>query len=70
VLDTVAEPVEQIRARLHTAAADGKLVFGTALFDPQQPVSLDVLMEQAGQNLRPQARGSRMPGPYNAALSP
>ena len=60
VLDTLAEPVEEIRARLHTAGStvgtSGKLAFGAAVFDPQQPVSLDALLEQAVQNLRSSAR--------------
>lgn len=51
VLDTLVEPIEEIRARLHTADTDGKLAFGTAVFDPQQPASLDALLEQATQNL-------------------
>ena len=67
VLDTLAEPVEEIRARLLTAGSDGKLAFGAALFDPQQPVSLDALLEQAALNLRSGVRGPGMPGPYNTA---
>jgi DNA-binding NarL/FixJ family response regulator len=51
MLDTVAEPMEEIGARLHTAATDGKLAFGAAVFDPQQPVSLDALLEQAAHDL-------------------
>ena len=55
VLDTLAESVDEIRARLRPAATDGGLVFGAAVFDPQQPVSLDALLEQAAVNLRPKA---------------
>lgn len=51
VFDTEAEPVEEIRARLHTAATDGKIAFGTALFDPHHPVSLDALLDQAAKDL-------------------
>ena len=69
VLDTVAEPVEEIGARLHTAAVDGRLAFGAAVFDPQQPLSLDALLEQADINLGSQARGSGMPDPYKKALA-
>ena len=69
VLDTLAEPVEEIGARLDTAETSGKLAFGAAVFDPQQPVSLDVLLDQAAQNLGSQARGSGMPDPYNTALA-
>jgi PleD family two-component response regulator len=56
VLDTLAEPVEEIRARLYTAGSTvgtpGKLAFGAAEFDPQQPVSLDALLDRAARNLR------------------
>lgn len=55
VLDTLAESVEEIGARVHTAATGGKLAFGAAVFDPQQPVSLDALLEQADRDLRPEA---------------
>jgi hypothetical protein len=61
--------VEEIGARLRTVCGDDKLVFGTAVFDPQQPVSLDALLEQAGEDLRSQARGSGMPDPYNTTLA-
>jgi DNA-binding NarL/FixJ family response regulator len=55
VLDTEAESVEEIRARLHAANTDGKIAFGAAVFDPQHPVSLDALIDQAALNLRPRA---------------
>ena len=51
VLDTSAEPVDEIRGRLHAAAADGALAFGAAVFDPQQPVSLEAVLEQAAKDL-------------------
>ena len=73
VLDTLAESVEEIRARLHAAGSTvgtpGKLAFGAAVFDPQQPVSLDALLDQAAQGLRTHARGSGMPDPYKNALA-
>ena len=47
VLDTGAEPAGEIRARLRTAGAEGKMTSGDAVFDPQRPVSLDVLLDQA-----------------------
>lgn len=53
VLDTLAESVEEVRARLDAATADGRFGFGAAVFDPQRPVSLDVLLEQAAVHLRP-----------------
>jgi PleD family two-component response regulator len=52
VFDTEAEPVQEIRARVHTAATGGKIAFGAAVFDPQHPVSLDALLEQAAQGVR------------------
>jgi PleD family two-component response regulator len=67
VLDTEAEPVEEIRARLHTAATDGRMTFGAAVFDPQHPGSLDALLDQAALNLRPLSRVPGMPGPYEGA---
>jgi DNA-binding NarL/FixJ family response regulator len=54
--DTEAESVEEIRARLHTATTDGKIAFGSAVFDPQHPVSLDALLERAANGLRRPAR--------------
>jgi GGDEF domain-containing protein len=58
VLDTLAESIEEIHGRLQTAGGDGKLAFGTAVFDPQQPVSLDALVDQAAQGLHPVARSA------------
>jgi hypothetical protein len=55
VLDTVAEPVEMIGASIHSAAVDGKLAIGSAVFDPQQPVSLDSLLERAAKDMRASA---------------
>jgi len=54
-LDTLAESVEEVRARLQAAGADGKLAFGAAVFHPQEPVSLDVLLEHATQGLHSKA---------------
>ena len=51
VLDTMAEPVDEIQARLRNADTDGALSFGTAVFDPQQLISLDAVLEQATVNL-------------------
>lgn len=72
VLDTLAESVEEIRARLHagsTGGTPGKLAFGAAVSDAQQPVSLDALLDQAALSLRAHARGSGMPDPYKNALA-
>jgi DNA-binding NarL/FixJ family response regulator len=55
VFDTEAESVEEVRARLTAATNEGKIAFGAAVFDPQHPVSLDALLEQAALSLRPKA---------------
>ena len=56
VFDTEAESVEEVWARLHTAATYCKIIFGAAVFDPRRPVSLDTLLEQAALDLRPHIR--------------
>jgi PleD family two-component response regulator len=56
VFDTEPESVEEIWNRLHTAITDGRIAFGAAVFDPQRPVSLDTLLEQAALDLRPHAK--------------
>jgi PleD family two-component response regulator len=56
LFDTEAEPIEEIWARLNTATAAGKIGFGAAIFDPQSPVSLDALLDQAALNLHSKAR--------------
>jgi DNA-binding NarL/FixJ family response regulator len=63
VLDTLAESVEDVRAHFQIATSDNKIAFGSAVFDPQQPVSLDALLDQAAQDLvrerlRPVARSA------------
>lgn len=52
VFDTPAEPIEKTLAAFHATAADGKIVFGSATFEPEYPVSLDQLLEQASARLR------------------
>lgn len=46
VWETEAEPLEEIPRRLASACA-GDLRFGAAVFDPQTPVSLETLLNQA-----------------------
>jgi PleD family two-component response regulator len=53
VFDTEAESVEEVWARLHTGSTSCKILFGAAVFDPQRPVSLDILLDQAALDLRP-----------------
>jgi GGDEF domain-containing protein len=64
VLDTEAESVEEIQARLDASTTAGKIALGSAVFDPRHPVSLDALLEQAALNLDPLSTGPGMPGPY------
>jgi GGDEF domain-containing protein len=52
-LDTLVESLEEVRLRLHAVETDSRLVFGSAVFHPQEPVSLDVLLEHAMQGLHP-----------------
>ena len=54
-LDTLVESVEEVRSRLQAVETDRRLVFGAAVFHPQEPVSLDVLLERATQGLHPRA---------------
>lgn len=59
VFDTEAESVEEIRSRFHGTASVNKIAFGAALFDPQYPVSLDDLLEQANAIMTESADRSR-----------
>jgi DNA-binding NarL/FixJ family response regulator len=56
VFDTEAEPMDHIRARVHMTASVNKIALGSAVFDPQRPVSLDALLDQAARKLRPASR--------------
>jgi PleD family two-component response regulator len=53
VFDTEVESVEEIWARLHAATTEARIAFGAAVFDPQRPVPLDTLLEQAALDLCP-----------------
>jgi len=55
VLDSEQESVEEIWARLHSAAADSKISLGVAVFDPERPMGLDRLLELAERDLQPPA---------------
>ena len=55
VLETEAESIEEIRARLKIAPLGEKIALGVAVFDPQSPVSLDDLLELAAHQARPMA---------------
>ena len=59
LFDTPAEPVENTRARIHAAAADKGIAIGTAIFEPDRPASLEILMQQAEADLAPTALAMR-----------
>jgi PleD family two-component response regulator len=56
VFDTEAESLEEILACLGRATTNPKVALGTAVFDPQHPISLDSLLEQAALDLGTQTK--------------
>lgn len=56
VLDSEKEPAEEVLARLNEAAGKAQLSIGSAVFDPEKPVPLDDLLEQAARDLRPSTK--------------
>ncbi len=59
VFETGVESAEELWARLHNATAEHKISLGAAVFDPEHPLSLDGLLEQANLDLTPKALASR-----------
>jgi diguanylate cyclase (GGDEF)-like protein len=59
IVDTEDEPVEAAWARIHHAALEHRIVIGSAIFDPESPLSLDALLEQAALDLAPNAFAMR-----------
>jgi PleD family two-component response regulator len=59
VLETDLEPLEEIWARIHSSAAEHRIQVGVAIFTPDCPTSLDVLLEQASLDLTPAALATR-----------
>ena len=51
VLDSEKEPAEEVLARLNEAAAKAQISISAAVFDPEKPVPLDDLLEQATRGL-------------------
>jgi hypothetical protein len=43
---------------MHQAAVKGDISLGVAVFDPQQPLALDQLLERAAKDLEPTAASS------------
>ena len=53
VFETDHESLEEIWARMHSGAAEHRIQIGVAIFTPDRPASLDVLLEQAALDLTP-----------------
>ena len=51
VLDSEKAPAEEVLARLNEAAAKAQISISAAVFDPENPVPLDDLLEQATRGL-------------------
>jgi PleD family two-component response regulator len=58
VLETAELRAEQIWERLHAATTARGLRLGAAVFDPERPLALDQLLEQAARDLRHSAAAS------------
>jgi diguanylate cyclase (GGDEF)-like protein len=59
IFETGVESAEEAWARLRTATAKHKISLGAAIFDPERPLSLDGLLEQASCDLAPRALATR-----------
>jgi two-component system, cell cycle response regulator len=55
VFETESESLEDVWARMHSGAAGVHLRIGAAIFDPQRPVPLESLLQQAALDLAPVA---------------
>jgi len=53
--ETDVETLEAVWARLHAATQAHRVSIGAAIFDPQRPASLEVLLERASTDLTPVA---------------
>ena len=53
LLDTSIEPVETAWSRIHSAAAQHRIGIGAAIFEPDQPVPLEILLDRAELDLEP-----------------
>jgi PleD family two-component response regulator len=51
LFDTSAEPVESAWARIHSAAAGQRIAIGAAIFEPDLPATLEILLERAELDL-------------------
>jgi PleD family two-component response regulator len=55
VFETDVESLEDVWARMHSAAGERRIQIGVAIFTADRPTSLDVLLEQAALDLAPAA---------------
>ena len=51
LFDTEDEPVESAWSRIHAAAAGARIAIGSAIFEPDAPAALEVLLERASSDL-------------------
>jgi diguanylate cyclase (GGDEF)-like protein len=53
IFETGLETLEAAWGRLHAATEAHRIMMGVAMFDPETPVSLEVLLEQASMDMTP-----------------
>ncbi|SRR5579883_15218 len=59
VFETGVETLEAAWARLHAATEAHRISMGMAIFDPENPVSLEALLERAGEDVNPKKLAMR-----------
>lgn len=59
IFDSPTESVEAAWSRIHSAAREDRISIGAAIFDARHPASLELLIEQAAQDLAPKAMAVR-----------
>ena len=52
-LEAGPETLEEVWARLHSETQSHRVAMGAAIFDPERPVSIEVLLEQASMDMNP-----------------
>jgi PleD family two-component response regulator len=62
LLDTDVDPVESVWAQIHSSAAGRHISMGAAIFEPSEPVTLEVLLERARMDLKPAAWAANAAG--------
>jgi PleD family two-component response regulator len=59
LLDTDSEPIESTWSRIHSEAAQYHMEIGAAIFEPDQPVPLEILLDRAARDLGPRKLASK-----------